>query len=99
MSTVPLLFKDISVKSFFDLILKDINSTVNIKTSDILEDYIARFACRSAIKANDIISNLEIEKLLNDLNKNNQVLLCPHGRPIIVKISNKEIEKWFKRIV
>ena len=28
-----------------------------------------------------------------------EVLLCPHGRPIVVEVTQKQIEKWFKRIV
>ena len=98
-STVPLLFKDISINSFFEVVLKDINSTIKITPSTILEGYLARSACRTAIKANDLMSNSEIEILLNNLNKTNQVLLCPHGRPVVVKVPKTDLEKWFKRIV
>lgn len=98
-STVPLLFKDISIHSFFNLVLKDINSSLHVTAANIMEDYLARSACRTAVKANDLLSVNEIEKLLEDLNKNNQILLCPHGRPVVIKVNNKDIEKWFKRIV
>lgn len=98
-STVPLLFKNISINSFFNLVLKDINSSLNVTAANIIEDYLARSACRNAVKANDLLSENEIEKLLKDLNKSNQVLLCPHGRPVVIKVNNKDIEKWFKRIV
>ena len=67
--------------------------------ADAMEEYLAKSACRAAVKANDILSNNEISILLSQLSKDNQVLLCPHGRPIVVKITDKEIEKWFKRIV
>ena len=33
------------------------------------------------------------------IEKEDTKLQCPHGRPVIVKLSKKEIEKWFKRIV
>lgn len=98
-SSVPVLLKDISLHQFFNDVLKDISHNLNITKSDILKDYLERSACRSAVKANDILSKDEIEKLLNMLNDNNQVLLCPHGRPVIIEVTSKEIEKWFKRIV
>lgn len=98
-SSVPVLLKDISLYKFFNDILHDITTNLNLKKSDILKDYLERSACRSAVKANDILSKTEIEKLLRMLNSSNQVLLCPHGRPVIIEVTSKEIEKWFKRIV
>lgn len=98
-SSVPVLLKDISLYKFFNDVLKDLNKNLNLTKSDILKDYLERSACRSAVKANDILSKNEIEILLNMLNSSNQILLCPHGRPIIIEITSKEIEKWFKRIV
>ena len=98
-SSVPVLLKDISLNQFFNNVLKDITTNLNITKADILKDYLERTACRSAVKANDILSKSEVQTLLNMLNNSNQVLLCPHGRPIIIEVTSKEIEKWFKRIV
>lgn len=98
-NSVPMLLKDINISEFFNNILHDINNNLSIKKTDLMEEYLAKSACRSAVKANDILSNDEIDILLNKLSTPNQVLLCPHGRPIILKISQTEIEKWFKRLV
>ena len=97
-SSLQVLFKDIDFVSFFNKILSDM-TTLSIKKTDMLEDYLARSACRAAVKANDILTDIEIKSILSMLNNDHQVLLCPHGRPVVVKISDKEIEKWFKRIV
>ena len=97
-NTIPLLLKDISLKEFFDLILKDSTSQFTSKNTEFIRDYIAKCACKSAVKANDILSKGEIEILVEML-KETKTLLCPHGRPIIIEITQKEIEKWFKRIV
>lgn len=96
--SVPVVLKDIDFAKYMETILKD-TQNISIKKSDMLEDYLARTACRSAVKANDILSSDEVDKLIAMLGKSDQVLLCPHGRPIVVEISKKEMEKWFKRIV
>ena len=98
-NTVPVLLKDISFTSFFNDILSNINNKLVMSNNQVLQDYIAKSACKAAVKANDILSEMEIKILLTMLSKDNQVLLCPHGRPIILKITKKDIEKWFKRIV
>ena len=59
---------------------------------------IAKKACKSAIKSGDKLSDSEIKGLWEMLN-GNLGLKCPHGRPIAVKISRTEIDKWFKRII
>ena len=56
-------------------------------------------ACRSAVKANDDLSDYEkeifVKRILNDKN----VEFCPHGRPVYIKYSKSKIEKLFGRIV
>ncbi len=98
-NSVPMLFKDVNIREFFDGILSDLNGKVVTTKGQSIRDYIAKSACKSAVKGNDRLSSSEVNLLVNDLYKPNQVLLCPHGRPIIVEFSQKEIEKWFKRIV
>ena len=67
--------------------------------SDLFNDKLAQTACKAAIKGGDDIPLEEINELISGVLNENHVLVCPHGRPIVIKISEKEIEKWFKRIV
>ena len=97
-SSVPMLFDDFNVGKYFDNILHDIDNKL-IKNNNSIRDYLAKTACKNAVKGNYRLTNDEIKVLIDKLNNSQQILLCPHGRPIVVEVSNKEIEKWFKRIV
>jgi DNA mismatch repair protein MutL len=54
-------------------------------------------ACRAAIKAGDKTSILELEKLAKQIMLSDDIRYCPHGRPVAVKLSKKDIEKQFGR--
>ncbi|MFD2612127.1 DNA mismatch repair endonuclease MutL [Paenibacillus gansuensis] len=56
-------------------------------------------SCKASIKANQSLTNPEIEKLLERLGKCTNPYTCPHGRPIIVSFSTYELEKMFKRVM
>lgn len=98
-NSVPLLLNNINIQEFFDNILKDIDNNLIVSKTNTLKNYLAKNACKSAVKGKDVLTENEIEYLINKLYIPGQVLLCPHGRPIIINITEKEIEKWFKRIV
>ncbi|CCQ93091.1 DNA mismatch repair protein MutL [[Clostridium] ultunense Esp] len=95
---VPILFGEPQIKSLFmdlvDTIQHNIRSTYEIKL-----DKIIKIACTKAIKSGDNISNIEIQSLLKQLSKTENPYTCPHGRPTIIEISRKDIEKEFKRII
>lgn len=55
-------------------------------------------ACRAAIKAGDRTSEYEMNKFVESLLSNPEIKFCPHGRPVIVEMTKKEIEKNFGRI-
>lgn len=94
---VPLELSDMDLNAFFKDVLTD-DRFKNEKIPTVLREAIAQKACKSAIKSGDNLSNEEVNSLIERL-KQNWGLKCPHGRPIAVKISRTEIDKWFKRIV
>lgn len=56
-------------------------------------------SCKASIKANQSLSTLEIEALLDRLAACRNPYTCPHGRPIVVSFSTYELEKMFKRVM
>lgn len=60
---------------------------------------LATSACKAAVKGHDKLHDIEIKRLLEDLSVLKDPFHCPHGRPILIRLSEKEIEKEFKRIV
>lgn len=55
-------------------------------------------ACRSAIKAGDATTDYEMKKFIGELLKNPDIKYCPHGRPVMIKMTRNELEKSFGRI-
>ena len=97
-NAIPLNIINIDLKIFFEDLLNDMDLLKNNDLPEIIKDKIAQKACKSAIKSGDNLTEGEINYLLALLN-GNLGLKCPHGRPICIKISRTEIDKWFKRIV
>ncbi len=61
------------------------------------EDVIAKTVCRHAVKANDLLREPELVRLIEDLLKCDLPYCCPHGRPTMIQISYGELEKKFGR--
>ncbi len=94
---VPTIFGTPESEKF---ILQIIDNLEDLSSSyDLKGDKFASMACRAAIKANDKIHTIEMKKLLSQMEMCENPFTCPHGRPTIVEISKKEIEKMFKRIM
>lgn len=96
--SIPSLLCNINVNEFIQNVLSDINSLKKLSVNDIIKDKLCRLACKSAVKGGSQLSIHEINTLISMVNSDT-TLLCPHGRPIVVKVDKKSIEKWFKRIV
>lgn len=60
-------------------------------------DSLIQRSCKAAIKANDRLMDIEVKALIDQLKNLDDPYTCPHGRPIIIKISKHEIEKKFNR--
>lgn len=97
-SAVPVCISEINIGNFFAELLSDLNELRSVTMQGLLKDRIAKKACKAAIKSGDVLREQEIDVLVDALN-NNLGLKCPHGRPVAVKITRTEIDKWFKRIL
>ncbi len=61
------------------------------------EQVIAKTVCRHAVKANDPLSGPELENLLHDLRHCAMPYTCPHGRPTLIEMNFRELERKFGR--
>lgn len=73
----------------------------NIKTviTEKLDWLYHSMACRGAVKAGNFTSRYEAERFVKELLQREDIRYCPHGRPVMVEMTQKELEKQFKRIV
>ncbi len=63
------------------------------------EDVLATASCKAAVKGNTKISKQEMEHLFREMMKAENPYNCPHGRPTMIRMSKKELEKNFRRIL
>jgi DNA mismatch repair protein MutL len=87
-----------SSRDFLD-ILEKLCQEIPAVSEIIPEETLYMMACQSAIKANRSMSVMEIRGLVEDLVKLKNPYTCVHGRPIIISMNRKELDKRFKRIV
>lgn len=99
LSEIPLNLYGIEPKNMLlellDELIKDIKGNV-IKG---IKEKIATCACKAAVKGNTEMTETEAKELIKQLLAAENPFNCPHGRPIIIDLTKKEIEKKFKRIV
>jgi len=82
------------ITSLLDTIENYKNDLTSIYDKTIIE-----LACKTAIKANNNLTEKEAEELIIQLFNSKQPYTCPHGRPTMISFTRNELEKKFKRIV
>ncbi len=84
-------------KFVFDLVdeLRAAGREVNL--ARLGEHTVAKTVCRHAVKANDPLRGAELENLVEDLRRCAMPYTCPHGRPTLIEMNYRELEKKFGR--
>ena len=65
---------------------------------EALRQMAATTACHAAVKANDRLTPEKMVYLLDELRRTAHSSVCPHGRPVVLRLSRREIERRFERI-
>jgi len=69
-----------------------------INSARLGEQTVAKTVCRHAVKANDPLAGPELEGLIEDLRHCAMPYTCPHGRPTLIEMNFRELEKKFGRV-
>ena len=67
-------------------------------TRERMRKQIAQMACKRAIKAGDQLSEEEVKGFLAEMLTSDSMPTCPHGRPIVIEMTQYMLEKRFKRV-
>ena len=69
----------------------------DVNSARLGEHVIVKTVCRHAVKANDPLAGRELENLVEDLRRCSMPYTCPHGRPTIIEMNYRELERKFGR--
>ena len=91
---IPEYMKVSEAESFAMTFMENIDEYEN---NVAVVDKLIMKSCKSAIKANEHLSDMEVAALLDNLSKCKNPFSCPHGRPTFIKVTKYDIERSFKR--
>ena len=97
---VPSGFMKLNDRELFIGLLDELSDiTDDTKDVSVIHDRLAQMSCKAAVKGGRRISLQEAEELLSRLLMLDNPYNCPHGRPTMVEFTERDLEKFFKRIV
>jgi DNA mismatch repair protein MutL len=98
--SLPTFFKQDDPAAYMSEVVEELKrASRQIASVRLGEDLVATTVCRHAVKANDLLRPLELERLLADLLACELPYCCPHGRPTLIQMSYSDLEKRFGRQV
>ena len=96
--SVPTDLPPSEVRNLFAEILETIESDKRGNAKDMIRDNIAAsLACKAAVKINMKLTDEKMRWMIDNLLKTSSPTTCPHGRPVILRLSMKDIERRFHR--
>ena len=96
---VPAQLPDIASEEVLREIIDGLTQEKGNYTPEILLDKIASMSCKAAVKGGNDLPVEQAHELLKELMRLDNPYNCPHGRPTMIRITQRELEKKFKRIV
>ena len=92
---VPEILSSINAERFLSSLEENVK---NVRTSELKRNKLMQMACKSAVKGGDKLTESDITLLLKLIKEEGVPLTCPHGRPILIRLTKHELEVRFKRI-
>jgi DNA mismatch repair protein MutL len=98
-SAFPALLRREECPNALRALAEDVETTGNTATVDeAIKKIAATMACHAAVKANDPLTPEKMAHILDELRRTSYSTICPHGRPVMLRLSRREVEKNFQRI-
>ncbi len=94
---VPVSLPECDIRAIVEEAAHNIALHKNDLTPEVVDSLLHNIACRSAVKAHDKNTAVELEQIVQLLRENEDVKYCPHGRPIARILTKRDLEKMFGR--
>ena len=98
-TAVPVCLYRIDARDYFLSVLDSLSESGTSVRPEQVYETLASMSCKAAIKGNQRISEMEAEHLFKELLTLENPFHCPHGRPVIISMSQTEMERKFKRVL
>lgn len=98
-SGIPAHLPTVEIQSLLLEVLALLAEQHGKKTPEVLLDKVASMSCKAAVKGNHLLDARQAEELMQELMTLENPYHCPHGRPTMIRMTKRELEKKFKRIV
>jgi DNA mismatch repair protein MutL len=96
--TIPSVMDKVDIAKFIKDVLSEITENEKAVSQETVKDGIIKMAaCRSAVMQGDKLDSFKMNELLKNWRELKFPYTCPHGRPAVIKITKKELEKKFQR--
>lgn len=86
-------------KTFFEALLDELMDSEIKGSPQVIYDKIASMSCKAAVKGNNVLSAQEVNALITELLSLENPYHCPHGRPTLIKMTQYDLDRKFKRII
>jgi DNA mismatch repair protein MutL len=98
-SAFPALLRREECPTALRALAEDLESAGTTATVDeAIKKIAATMACHAAVKANDPLTPEKMAHILDELRRTSYSTICPHGRPVMLRLTRREVEKNFQRI-
>ena len=95
--TIPVVLGEAETERFIREVLDELEKTHTLtfekKRADLLQT-----ACKHAVKGGEALQEDQLRSILDEMISRNVTPTCPHGRPLVVAITHRELDRKFKRI-
>jgi DNA mismatch repair protein MutL len=99
LASVPALLDPAECEAAIRALAEDLEGTSGgARVEDALRRIAATMACHAAVKANYPLTQEKMRYILDELRRTAYSSVCPHGRPVVLRLTRREVEKNFQRI-
>ena len=99
LSAVPAILEPAECEAAVRTLAEDLEGLDRgARVEEALRRIAATMACHAAVKANYPLTLEKMRYILAELRRTAYSSVCPHGRPVVLRMSRREIEKNFQRI-
>jgi DNA mismatch repair protein MutL len=96
-SAIPAIVRESRARAYADEAVAELAEAGRVASAEFAHAILARIACHSSVRSGDALTMPEMQVLLRDLDTVDCGVRCPHGRPVVARVSRDAIGRWFER--